>query len=97
MFEFKRHGVRYVPIILSLIISLVFAAVLFCAPGAFTESEAYADAESVYLGGMPIGLDLQSSSPVAKDFVVIVTKDGTATPAKDAGIQKGDMLTELIV
>ena len=74
MFEFKRHGVRYVPIILSLIISLVFAAVLFCAPGAFTESEAYADAESVYLGGMPIGLDLQSSSPVAKDFVVIVTK-----------------------
>lgn len=95
MFEFKRHGVRYVPIILSLIISLVFAAVLFCAPGAFTESEAFADAESVYLGGMPIGLDLQSSSPVAKDFVVIVTKDGTATPAKDAGIQKGDMLTEL--
>lgn len=55
----------------------------------------YEGGESVYLGGMPIGLNLQSSSPVCKDFVVIVTKEGTRTPALDAGIKKGDMLTEL--
>ena len=59
------------------------------------DEEVVEGGESVYLGGMPIGLNLQSSSPVCKDFVVIVTKEGTRTPALDAGIKKGDMLTEL--
>ena len=151
MFVFKRHGLKYVPIILTI---LIFASLMTGAVSGFgltngvfvgyaegsggcerafinhaegfgynestllnsaefaeyavpetlridesfkrgVDEEAVEGGESVYLGGMPIGLNLQSSSPVCKDFVVIVTKDGTRTPALDAGIKKGDMLTEL--
>ena len=151
MFVFKRHGLKYVPIILTI---LIFASLMTGTVSGFgltngvfvgyaegsggcerafvnhaegfgynestllnsaefseyavpetlridesfkrgVDEEAVEGGESVYLGGMPIGLNLQSSSPVCKDFVVIVTKEGTRTPALDAGIKKGDMLTEL--
>lgn len=95
MFVFRRHGVKYVPIILSLFAIIVLSCACFAFSSVSVKACAESDTELVYLGGMPIGLDLDSAAPVAKDFVVIVTKDGTATPAKDAGIKKGDLLTEL--
>ena len=53
---------------------------------------ALANNEEVYLGGQPIGLNIFSTGLIVMDFKPIITKDGTCCPAKECGIQIGDMI-----
>ena len=53
---------------------------------------ATAENEEVYLGGIPIGLTLRSDGLIVLDYKPIITEKGTCFPAKDSGIQVGDLL-----
>lgn len=81
----------------SIIIALFFIVAAALIPASFLCENAYAEAdgESVYLGGMPIGIRMVSDGLIVVEYVGVITKDGAKTPALSAGIQKGDMLTEL--
>ena len=53
-----------------------------------------ANEEDVYLGGFPVGINLQSKGLIVEDFKVIITDNGNFYPAKDAGLMIGDMIIE---
>lgn len=92
--EHNSRRVRSAPIVF-LILFLLMAATPFIPLGNDSVSVAEGAEENVYLGGMPIGIRLTADGLVALEYVSVVTKEGAVTPAKDAGILKGDMLTEL--
>lgn len=87
-----RRALRAPSIILALVLVLV-AALL---PVTVLSESAFASSDDlVYLGGMPIGIRMVSDGLVVVEYVGVITKEGAKTPALTAGIQKGDMLTEL--
>ena len=53
---------------------------------------AAADSEEVYVGGMPAGFTLGLGGVQVISICEILTNDGVASPAKEAGIQVGDMI-----
>ncbi len=55
---------------------------------------AYSKTESnnIYLGGFPIGISLKSDGLVVEDYKVIITQNGSYYPAKECGIQIGDVI-----
>ncbi len=74
---------------------LVFSA-LFLIGAVFLpkNQQAYA-LESVYLGGIPIGIKAKSEDFVVTELVDVITKEGSFSPAQKAGIQKGDILLSI--
>jgi stage IV sporulation protein B len=51
--------------------------------------------EQVYLGGMPIGISIKSQGAIVIGVTNINTSEGSVSPSKDAGIEPGDILTEI--
>lgn len=49
---------------------------------------------SVYLGGIPVGLKLTSGGVTVAGFVPVITADGTFNPAEKAGFKLGDLIVE---
>ena len=95
--EHGKRRARLAPIIIFIALALALCAAFMSIPGGIfpPDVSASAEGESVYLGGMPVGIRLTSDGLVAVEYVGVVTKDGAKTPALDAGIQKGDLLIEL--
>ncbi len=59
-----------------------------------TDLKAFAESSNeVYLGGMPIGLNLRADGLLVQDYKPIITEKGTVYPAKDGGIIPGDLIT----
>ena len=56
---------------------------------------ANAEDEMVYLGGFPVGITLNSNGLIIEDYKVIINTEGTFSPAKDAGLLIGDMITHV--
>ena len=52
----------------------------------------FAQEKEVYLGGQPIGLNINSDGLIVIDFKPIITASGNLCPAKDCGLQAGDMI-----
>ncbi|HEY8423434.1 MAG TPA: SpoIVB peptidase [Clostridia bacterium] len=52
-------------------------------------------AEQVYLGGMPIGISIKSQGVIVIGVTSITTTQGSASPSKEAGLEPGDILTEI--
>lgn len=81
-----------------IIIGLCFIIIAFCTVGGVT---AYADAcsftlsETVYLGGFPVGITTLEKGLYVDDFATIQTDSGEIAPARNKGINKGDILLSL--
>ena len=69
---------------------LLLAASLFVAATGWTLVSA-AERE-VYIGGMPAGFTLGMDGAQIVGFCEVLTKDGTCSPAKDAGLEAGDLI-----
>jgi len=59
--------------------------------------DAYAksDERFVYLGGTPIGIAAKADGLIVNDFVDVETESSNFSPAKEAGLLKGDVITEV--
>lgn len=80
------------------IMIFAFAGVLggFCAITAeATYASAYKIEEEVYLGGTPLGILISTEGVYVGDYVEVITERGCVCPAKNAGLQKGDMIIGL--
>ena len=51
-----------------------------------------AEGREVYLGGMPAGFTLEMDGVQVVGVCEILTKDGTRCPAKEGGLQVGDVI-----
>lgn len=70
------------------IFSLIFIAVF-----TFAGVNVYADdAEKIYVGGMPAGLFLETRGAYVAGLCDVITDRGLKSPAKDAGIEVGDVI-----
>jgi stage IV sporulation protein B len=80
---------------LSAVLSL-FVSVTFGGGAGRAETAAFAKEErTVYLGGTPMGVVAKSAGVVIYEITCVITKDGSKTPAKDAGLLKGDLITAI--
>ncbi len=81
--------------------ALVVAATAVCGFAARIEAEGQEprekieSAESAYPGGMPFGLKMYTDGLTVVGFSDVDTSDGSRTPAFDAGIHEGDVITEI--
>lgn len=66
--------------------------ILFTFYGGIASPTATAEANFVYLGGVPIGVVASLDGALVIDLVEINTKQGTASPAGLAGVKKGDII-----
>lgn len=73
------------------IISLIVALFLMCS---FNYYNAYAD-DCVYLGGMTAGFSLYTRGAEVVGVCDVITEQGLCSPAKDLGIQEGDIILKL--
>ena len=80
----RRKGLFF--IILCLLISLFSVS-----------SVAYADelGNSVYLGGMPAGFSVYTKGAFVNGFSSVICNDGVYSPAKDAGVEIGDVILSI--
>ena len=60
-----------------------------------TQGAGYDYRPEVYLGGIPLGIELESSGVVVTDTFQILTTNGVFSPAKDAGILVDDVILEV--
>ena len=51
--------------------------------------------EEVYVGGMPFGVKFYSQGILIVGFTEVETENGIETPALDAGLQSGDIITRV--
>lgn len=51
--------------------------------------------EKVYIGGMPIGMTIKSQGVIIIGVTNIATEQGQVSPSKAAGLEPGDILTEI--
>lgn len=58
-------------------------------------SLASAAEKEVYVGGMPAGFTLGMDGAQIVGFCEVLTKEGTCSPAKDAGLEAGDIILSL--
>ena len=56
---------------------------------------AFADEETVYLGGMPAGFFLESRGAFVAGLCDVITENGLKSPAKDAGLSVGDVILDI--
>lgn len=59
------------------------------------EKIAKAEDETVYLGGFPVGITLNSNGLIIEDYKTIINSEGTFCPARDAGLLVGDLITHV--
>ena len=74
-----------------IIISAVILAVAFLFPGA----TASAQAETVYIGGMPAGFTLGLGGAQVVGICEVLSENGPACPAKEAGLETGDLIVSI--
>lgn len=84
---------------------LIAIIAVFCLPsgfGVFTNSmgqnRAFAaeiNENEVYLGGFPLGFDLEGEGAHIVGLAEVVAQDGVFLPAKEAGIKAGDIILSL--
>lgn len=60
-----------------------------------TVSVTHAPRQTVCVGGDVIGLELLTDGVVVTDMQSFETEDGEVAPAKDAGLEKGDLITHV--
>lgn len=75
-------------LILLFSLSFIFSIYLF------SPSITLANSDKVYLGGIPSGFIIKTNGALVIGINEIVTKDGICSPAKDADIKIGDLITE---
>lgn len=51
--------------------------------------------EYVYVGGMPIGMTIASKGVIVIGVTDIITENGNISPSRAAGLENGDVLTEI--
>ncbi|MBQ4099578.1 MAG: SpoIVB peptidase [Clostridia bacterium] len=73
---------------------LIYCLTLLFVVNAFTPSNAFAS-ESLYLGGIPSGFVIKTNGALVIGLNEIVTKDGVFSPAKDADIKIGDIISKI--
>ena len=74
---------------------LLFCAILTFFTITYQSQYAYAQTNYLYLGGMPAGFTIKSNGAVVIGLSDVVTDEGIFSPAKNADIQIGDILTEI--
>ncbi len=72
-------------------ICVIICSILFCC---FGFNVAYAE-EKIYLGGMPAGFVLSTKGVEVVGIGEIITNDGVVCPAKDAGVEVGDVIIKI--
>lgn len=77
---------------LFLLITIISMAVCFCFIS--YEKTVYAADEGVYIGGTPIGIVAKGDALVVTEFVSVISAKGAFSPALQAGVQKGDLITK---
>ena len=75
------------------VIAFLLLAALFVMPTSVT-TVAKAE-QSVYLGGMPIGIGLAENGLIVTGFVDVITDEGAVCPARGTEILTGDLITEI--
>lgn len=73
--------------------ALIFAVVV-CAV-CFSPCLANAEGEQLYLGGFPAGFVLNTTTVEVIGVCDVVTGNGVASPAKDAGLKTGDIIDKI--
>lgn len=73
---------------------LLFAAI-FAITFAVAPVSAYAEAESLYLGGFPAGFVLNTTTVEVIGICDVVTKEGARSPARETGIKTGDIINKI--
>lgn len=61
----------------------------------FTESIAYAEPESVYLGGIPLGIGLAENGLIVTGMVDVITDEGAFCPARGSEISTDDVIIKV--
>ena len=72
-------------------LSIVFLLVFLFT---FNINTAFAD-EKIYLGGMPAGFSLTTRGAEIVGICDVVGRDGVCSPAKDAGLEVGDVILNI--
>ncbi len=80
-------------LVFSFIVCFCFSSALYGRTSKGNKATAITE-NSVYLGGIPVGLKLMSDGVTVAGFVPIITADGTFNPAEKAGLQVGDLIVE---
>ena len=88
------HNISLCGVVMRRKISLlcVLILMLVCSVSSYS---AYADNDSIYLGGIPAGFTLSTRGAHVVSICDVITKDGLKSPAKDAGIQSGDIILKI--
>ena len=76
-----------------LLLICTLAAVLFVS--SFFAWEVSAKEREVYLGGMPAGFTLGMGGAQVVGMCEVLTEEGVVCPAKDAGVEVGDIIVSL--
>lgn len=77
--------------IFSIITAILLAVFLFSST--ISANVAYAkDDNTVFLGGSPIGIVAKTEGLIVSELVSVTSKNGSFSPALQAGIQKGDII-----
>lgn len=75
----------------SVISKILFVAILVSAVLSFGGA-GYVEKQEVYLGGMPLGIELESTGVVVTDTFDVLGADGVSSPSKEAGLVTGDVI-----
>ena len=82
----------------ALLVTLILLSTFICLPVS-AENEGVlhgiCDCEEVYVGGMPFGIKLYTDGLLVVGFSDVECDSGSKTPAIDAGIKIGDIITEV--
>lgn len=78
-----KRKIKFLSILFVLILSLTFNTKIV-----------YAD-EIIYLGGIPVGLSLNTRGAEIVSVCDVITEKGLVSPAKEIGLQNGDILLKI--
>lgn len=81
--------------IISLALTILTLSVLLSFPISATSLSKLIRGNEVYVGGMPFGIKLYTEGLLVVGFSPVDCDSGSATPASDAGILVGDVITEV--
>lgn len=76
-----------------LFLTILCVFVFGVSTGFFANAETLS--QSVYLGGVPIGVIAKSKGVTVLDITDVITSKGTIRPAEAGGIQKGDLIIKI--
>lgn len=71
---------------------IVFSAFSVLFLNNFNTNFAFAETKKVLLGGAPAGFSIETRGAFVAGLSDVITKDGITSPAKDAGLQRGDTI-----